>query len=68
MDEVFIKKESLSKWIAKYFPLDDLITFDDMIGVIEDLDSDNEELRSENEELKNDLWEVREELKKYENN
>ena len=39
MDQVFIKKEELNYWIAKYFK-GDLVSIEDMLGVIEDLDSE----------------------------
>lgn len=37
MDSVYIKKDDVNKWIGKYFKKD-LISVDDLISVIEDLD------------------------------
>lgn len=39
MDKVFIKKNELSEWTQKYFKKD-LISVDDLIRVIEDLDNE----------------------------
>lgn len=37
MDNVFIKKEELNEWIAKYFK-ENLISIDDLLRLLEDLD------------------------------
>lgn len=50
MDKVYIDKGELNSWVAKYFPNRDLISIDDLIGVIEDLDSELEYLKEEKEE------------------
>ena len=50
MDKVYIDKGELNSWVAKYFPNKDLISIDDLIGVIEDLDSELEYLKEEKEE------------------
>lgn len=57
MDSLYIKVEDLNKWIAKYFPNKDLITVEDLLGVIEDLDSELENKKIEYEELENNLHE-----------
>ena len=57
MDEIYIKKENLCNWIAKYFPTKDLISIDDLISVIEDLDSEKDELQEELDDLKNEMAE-----------
>lgn len=56
MNEVYIKKTDLNSWISKYFPNKDLISFDDMIAVIEDLDSELEKMREDQllEDMVND--------------
>ena len=50
MDNVYIKKEDVNRWIGKYFPKKDLISIDDLIGCIEDLDSEIESLKMKLEE------------------
>lgn len=55
MDNVFIKKDELNTWIAKYFPNKDLISVDDLIGCIEDLDGEVDDWKMKYEELQNDL-------------
>lgn len=54
MDNVFIKKDELNEWIAKYFKRN-LISIDDMLNVIEDLDGEVEDWKMKYEELQNDL-------------
>lgn len=56
MTDVYIRKEDLPRWIAKYFKKD-LISIDDLLGCIEDLDSDVENLKSKLEDLENDIEE-----------
>lgn len=57
MDNVFIKKNELNLWIAAYFPGKELISIDDLISCIEDLDSEVEDWKMKYEELQNDLKE-----------
>lgn len=52
MDNVYIRKEDVNKWIGKFFDKD-LISVDDLICVIEDLDSDVENLELKIRELEN---------------
>lgn len=54
MDEIYLKTNELNSWIAKYFDKD-LISIDDLIGVIEDLDGEVEDWKMKYEELQNDL-------------
>jgi len=54
MDNVFIKKEWLNKWVAKYFDKD-LISIEDLIDVIEDLDDEITDCKEKYEDLKRDL-------------
>lgn len=54
MDNVFIKKEELNYWIAKYFKMD-LISIDDLISCIEDLGGKVEHYEEELEDLKQDI-------------
>ena len=43
MDQVFIRKIDLNRWIAKYCPDNkDLVSVDDLLSIIEDLDSEVE--------------------------
>lgn len=53
MDNVFIKKEELNKWVAKYFPTQDIISIDDLINTIEDLDDIKTDLEEKIDELLN---------------
>ena len=55
MDNVYIKTQDVNKWIGKYFPNKDLISIDDLIGCIEDLDSEVERLKEKYEDLEQDL-------------
>ena len=57
MDNIYIKVADLNKWISKYFPNKDLITVEDLLGLIEDLDSELENKKIEYDELENDLHE-----------
>ena len=55
MNNVYIKKEDVNKWIGKYFEKQDLISIDDLIGVIEDLDSEVERLKEKIEDIEQDI-------------
>ena len=55
MDNVYIKKNELNTWITKHLPNKDLISIDDLINAIENLDGEVEEWQSKYEELENDL-------------
>lgn len=57
MNDVYIRKEDLGKWIAKYFERKDLISIDDLICCIEDLDSEIDNLKYKIEELEQDIEE-----------
>lgn len=55
MDEVYIKTDYLMEWMKKkYFPNKELISIDDLISLIEDLDSDIEVLEETKERLNQD--------------
>lgn len=51
MDNVFIKREDLSDWTQKYFK-EDLVSVDDLIRVIEDLDNEIENVKEKYEDFK----------------
>jgi hypothetical protein len=51
MDNVYIKKEELNEWIAKYFPMQDIISIGDLISTIEDLDEIKTDMEERIEEL-----------------
>lgn len=57
MDSIYIMKYELNDWIAKYFPKKDLISIDDLITVIEDLDSEVDRIKEEFEEYKQNIKE-----------
>lgn len=60
MENVYIKTEQLNYWIAKYFKNKDIISIDDLIGCIENLDEDNESLKIKIEDLENEIAEAKE--------
>ena len=51
--DVYIKTKEFNPWIEKYFPKQDLVTIDDLIGVIEQLQADIEYLEDKVYELEN---------------
>ena len=56
MDEVFIRTWTLPEWLAKkYFKNQDFVSVDDLIAIIEDLDSDLENLQEKYEDFKQDV-------------
>ena len=55
MDNIFIKKDELNKWIIKHLPNKDLISIDDLINAIENLDGELEDWKLKYEELERDL-------------
>lgn len=58
MEEIFIRTWTLPEWLCKkYFKNIDYVSIDDLIAIIEDLDSDKERLEEELEDLKIDLEE-----------
>ena len=50
MKDVYIKKEELNEWLRKYFN-GDLISINDMISVMEDLDGEIDRLKEKIEEI-----------------
>lgn len=62
MDEIFINIKYQNEWIRKYFTKD-FITINELIGVIEDLDSEVEYLKEQIQDMKEehepdayDIW------------
>lgn len=55
MKSVFIIKEDLNEWIAKYFPKQDLISIENLLGVIEELDDQVKDLEEKYSDLERDL-------------
>ena len=51
MENVFIKREELNKWIAKYFK-EDLVSIDDILRVLEDLDNEIDRVKEEFDDYK----------------
>lgn len=51
MDNVFIKKEELNEWTQKHFK-EDLVSVNDLIRVIEDLDNEVDRVKEEYEDYK----------------
>lgn len=48
---LYLKTNELNTWISKYFQNKDLITVDDLIACIEDLDGELDHLREELENV-----------------
>lgn len=57
MDEVYIDIRKENRWITQYFPNKDFVSINDLIGCIEDLDSDIEMYKEKYEDLERDLEE-----------
>ena len=56
MDEVFIRTWTLPEWLCnKYFKNIDYVSIEDLISIIEDLDSDKERLEEELDDLRQDI-------------
>lgn len=53
--KVYINKWDVNQWIGKYFEDNEYISFDDLIGCIEDLDSEVEHLKEKYKGLEQDL-------------
>lgn len=57
MDSVYIRVSDLNKWVSKCFNDKDLISVEDLLGVIEDLADECEHWKGKYEELQEDLEE-----------
>lgn len=57
MDSVYIRVSDLNKWTGKYFKDKDIVSVEDLLGVIEDLEDEKEYYREKYEELQEDLEE-----------
>lgn len=56
MNEVYIRAQDLNKWIVRNLPQNrDLYSIDDLIGAIEDLDSEVERLKNIIDDLEQDI-------------
>ena len=55
MSDVFIKRDELNSWITKHLPNKELISIDDLINAIENLDGEVDDWKMKYEELRNDL-------------
>ena len=55
MKNVYVKVEDMNKWVAKYFPNKDIVTVEDLLAVIEDLDSELADAKMDLEELEENL-------------
>lgn len=53
MNNVYIKKEELNEWLKKYFK-GDLISINDMISVMENLDGEIDRLKEKIEDIEQD--------------
>jgi acyl carrier protein phosphodiesterase len=56
MENVYIKKEELNEWLAKYF-IGDLISIDDLLNKMEDMDCEIDNLKEKIEEMEEQLKE-----------
>ena len=50
MDEIYVDMRIQNRWIQKYFPNKDFVSIDELIGCIEDLDSEIDHLKEELED------------------
>lgn len=66
MDQVYIKVQDMNKWVAKYFPNQDLVTIEEILSVIEELDSELENEKIKYEELESNLHENYKPISSYE--
>ena len=58
MDEVFIRTWTLPEWLGrKYFKDKDFYSIDELVSIIEDLDSEAEDWKEKYEDLEKDLQE-----------
>lgn len=56
MDEVFIRTWTLPEWLGKkYFKGKDFYSIDELISLIEDLDSELDHVKEEFEDFKSDV-------------
>ena len=56
MNEIYIKTTDLSTWMkVKYFKNKDLVSVEELIGLIEDIDDDLEALQEKYDDLEQDL-------------
>lgn len=53
MEQVLIRKSELNKWIAKYFLNQDLISIEELLSVIEELDKEVDRLKEKISDLEN---------------
>lgn len=56
MNNVYIKKEELNEWLAKYF-IGDLISIDDLLNKMEDMDCEIDNLKEKIEDMEEQLKE-----------
>jgi len=54
MSDVYVRTQELNSWVAKYFDKD-FISIDELIGVIEDLDSEVDDLKYKIEQMEQDI-------------
>ena len=55
MDEVYVNIYNEGSWIKKHFNDKDLVTISEMLGVIEDLDSEVERLKEQIEDREQEI-------------
>ena len=53
LDSIYILKEEMPEWLQKYFKNIDLISIEQLIDLISDLDDEIQELKIEKEERGN---------------
>lgn len=54
MDKVYILKEDVNEWIGKYFGNKDLVSVDELLDIIENLDDEVNNLKEEIKNIKQD--------------
>ena len=67
MDEIYIRAESLGKYVVRHFRIQkDLYTLDEIIGLMQDMDDDICNLKDKIEQLERDIEVNYKPRKKYE--
>ena len=57
MMDVYIRNVDLNKWVRKYFENKELISIDELLSTIEDLDGEIEELNEKIKQLEYEMHE-----------
>lgn len=64
MENIYIRKEELNRWVAKYFR-NDLISVQDLLETIEELDDEISNLKDKIEEMEQPKDNIDEKIDEY---